>query len=127
MARRRSRGLAEILAAVVLIDAIKPGHPAIHAFMSFVSDLRTGAMTGGGGEAAVASAAAAQLLNTLGLPNAGSVGTVFRTGTRVCLGYVEGRYAAVETGFTIDVYGTRCPATRHREAVYDSEHKRPRS
>ena len=58
--------MAEIIAGVVLADAIKPGHPCIHAFMPFVSDLRTGAMTGGSGEAAVvSSAAAAQLLRAI--------------------------------------------------------------
>ena len=40
--------------------------------------------------------------------------------------YLEGRYAAGFTVFTIDVFGTPCPATRHREAVYDPEHQRPR-
>lgn len=69
-----AQGLAEILAGVVLADAIKPGHPCIHAFMPFVSDLRTGAMTGGSGEAAVVSAAAAQLLRDLDIPNAVSAG-----------------------------------------------------
>jgi len=69
-----AQGLAEILAGVVLADAIKPGHPCIHAFMPFVSDLRTGAMTGGSGEAAVVSAAAAQLLRDLDIPHAVSAG-----------------------------------------------------
>lgn len=69
-----AQGLAETLAAVVLADALSPGHPCIHAFMPFVSDLRSGAMTGGGGEAAVASAAAAQLLRSLELPHAVSAG-----------------------------------------------------
>ena len=69
-----AQGLAETLAGVVMADAIKPGHPCIHAFMPFVSDLRTGAMTGGSGEAAVTSAAAAQLLGHLGIPNAVSAG-----------------------------------------------------
>jgi len=69
-----AQGLAEILAGVVLADSIKPGHPCIHAFMPFVSDLRTGAMTGGSGEAAVASAAAAQLMRELEIPHAVSAG-----------------------------------------------------
>ncbi len=69
-----AQGLAEIMAGIVLADAISPGHPCIHAFMPFISDLRSGAMTGGGGEAAVASAAAAQLLGDLGVPHAVSAG-----------------------------------------------------
>lgn len=69
-----AQGLAEILAGVVLADSIRPGHPCIHAFMPFVSDLRSGSMTGGSGEAAVTSAAAAQLLRSLELPHAVSAG-----------------------------------------------------
>lgn len=69
-----AQGLAEILAGVVLADSIKPGHPCIHAFMPFVSDLRSGAMSGGSGEAAVTSAAAAQLLRALDIPHAVSAG-----------------------------------------------------
>ena len=56
-----------------------------------------------------------------------SAGAGFRTGTRVCLGYVGGDHAAADSGFTIDVFGTPCPATRHRQAVYDPDHRRPRS
>ena len=51
----------------------------------------------------------------------------FRTGQRVCLGYVEGRFAASTTGFTVDVFGTECPAKRHFGAVYDPVNERPRS
>ena len=56
-----AQGLAETLAGLMIADMIKPGFPTIFAFMPFISDLRTGAMTGGSGEAAVANAAAAQL------------------------------------------------------------------
>lgn len=69
-----AQGLAEILAGVVLADSIKPGHPCIHAFMPFVSDLRSGAMSGGSGEAAITSAGAAQLLRSLDIPHAVSAG-----------------------------------------------------
>lgn len=69
-----AQGLAEILAGVVLADSIKPGHPCIHAFMPFVSDLRSGAMSGGSGEAAITSAGAAQLLKSLNIPHAVSAG-----------------------------------------------------
>ena len=50
----------------------------------------------------------------------------FRTGARVCLGYVEGRHAHTTTGFTIDGYGVDLPATRHEHGVYDPDHERPR-
>ncbi len=69
-----AQGLAESLAGLMVVDAINPGHPCILAFMPFVSDLRTGAMTGGGGETSVASAAAAQLLHDLDLPSTVSAG-----------------------------------------------------
>lgn len=69
-----AQGLAESLAGLMVVDAIKPGHPCIFAFMPFISDLRTGAMTGGSGESAVANAAAAQLLGELSLPSTVSAG-----------------------------------------------------
>jgi len=85
-----AQGLAEILAGVVMADAIKPGHPCIHAFMPFVSDLRTGAMTGGSGEAAVTSAAAAQLLSHLDIPNAVSAGITEAKAADNQAGYEKG-------------------------------------
>jgi trimethylamine--corrinoid protein Co-methyltransferase len=69
-----AQGLAETLAGLMIIDQIEPGYPCIFAFMPFISDLRTGAMTGGSGEAAVAAAAAMQLLLDLGLPSTASAG-----------------------------------------------------
>ena len=50
----------------------------------------------------------------------------FRTGRRVCLGYVEGRHAATTAGFTIDGYGADLPAERHASGIYDPEHHRLR-
>ena len=90
-----AQGLAETLAAVVLVDAVRPGHPAIHAFMPFVSDLRTGAMTGGGGESAVAAAAAAQLLGALGLPHAVSAGITDSKTADNQAGYEKGHTMAL--------------------------------
>jgi len=69
-----TQGLAETLAGLMVVDSIKPGFPCIFALMPFISDLRTGAMIGGSGEAAVASAAAAQLLRRLELPSTVSAG-----------------------------------------------------
>ena len=69
-----AQDLAEALAGLVVVDALKPGHPCILALMPFVSDLRTGSMSGGGGETAIASAAAAQLLGHLELPSTVSAG-----------------------------------------------------
>jgi trimethylamine--corrinoid protein Co-methyltransferase len=52
---------AEILAGLVYVNAIRPGHPAIFGAWCFVSDLRTGAMSGGSPEQALLSSMAAQM------------------------------------------------------------------
>ena len=59
--------IAETLAALLLVDLVHPGHPVILGPWPFVSDLRTGSFSGGGGEEAVLSAAAAQMINHYGL------------------------------------------------------------
>jgi trimethylamine---corrinoid protein Co-methyltransferase len=53
--------VAECLAGLVYVNAIKPGHPSIFGTWCFVSDLRTGAMSGGSPEQALLSAASAQM------------------------------------------------------------------
>jgi trimethylamine--corrinoid protein Co-methyltransferase len=53
--------VAECLAGLVYVNAIKPGAPAIFGTWCFVSDLRTGAMSGGSPEQALLSSASAQL------------------------------------------------------------------
>lgn len=61
------QSLAETLASLVMVHAIKPGFPMIFSNWPLVIDLRTGAFAGGGGEIAVLNAASAQLSNWLGL------------------------------------------------------------
>jgi len=53
--------VAEVLAGLVYVNLISPGHPAIFGTWPFVSDLRTGAMSGGSGEQALLMAACAQM------------------------------------------------------------------
>ncbi|MBT4891168.1 MAG: methyltransferase [Rhodospirillales bacterium] len=53
--------IAEVLAGLVFVNLISPGHPAISVPAAFVSDLRTGAMSGGSGEQALLSASSAQM------------------------------------------------------------------
>ena len=53
--------VAECLAGLVYVNAIKPGAPAIFGTWCFVSDLRTGSMSGGSPEQALLSAASAQM------------------------------------------------------------------
>lgn len=60
---------AETLAALALVNLLEPGHPFIFSNWPFVADLRTGSMTGGSAEGAVLNAAAAQIINHLGLPS----------------------------------------------------------
>ncbi len=90
-----AQGLAECLAGLMVVDAIKPGAPCIYAFMPFISDLRTGAMSGGGGEAAVANAAAAQLLAHLGLPSTVSAGMTDSKLVDAQAGYEKGYTVAL--------------------------------
>ncbi len=60
--------MAEVLAGLVYVNLIVPGHPAILGPWPFVSDLRTGAMSGGSGEQAVLMAACAQMGRFYDLP-----------------------------------------------------------
>jgi trimethylamine--corrinoid protein Co-methyltransferase len=90
-----AQGLAETLAGLMVVDVIEPGYPCIFAFMPFVSDLRTGAMTGGSGEAAVAAAAAAQLLLHLGLPSTASAGMTDAKTPDAQAGYEKGYTVAL--------------------------------
>ncbi|MEO1000428.1 MAG: trimethylamine methyltransferase family protein, partial [Pseudomonadota bacterium] len=63
------QSLAETLASLVMVHAIRPGHPMVFSNWPLVIDLRTGAFAGGGGEIAVMNAASAQISNWLGLPS----------------------------------------------------------
>ncbi|MEM1372736.1 MAG: trimethylamine methyltransferase family protein, partial [Pseudomonadota bacterium] len=69
MAGFLAQSLAETLASLVMVHAIRPGHPMIFSNWPLVIDLRTGAFAGGGGETVVLNAASAQISNWLGLPS----------------------------------------------------------
>ena len=64
-----AQSLAETLASLVMVNVIKPAHPMIFSNWPLVIDLRTGAFSGGGAEAALMNAASAQVSNWLGLPS----------------------------------------------------------
>ena len=68
------QAVAECLAGVVLVNAISPGHPAIFGTWPFVSDLRTGAMSGGSAEQALLTAGCAQMHHFYGLPGGAAAG-----------------------------------------------------
>ena len=68
------QSVAEALAGLLMIDVVKPGFPVVLGPWPFVSDLRSGSFTGGSGEEAVVSAAAAQMVNFYGLPSSVGAG-----------------------------------------------------
>ena len=65
---------AEVLAGLVYVNALVPGHRAVFGTWPFVSDLRTGAMSGGSGEQAVLMAAVGQMGRYYGLPTGVAAG-----------------------------------------------------
>jgi trimethylamine--corrinoid protein Co-methyltransferase len=64
-----AQACAEVLAGLILCNIIDPACRGIFATWPFVSDLRTGAMSGGSGEQALLSAACAQMAGFYDLPN----------------------------------------------------------
>ncbi len=68
------QAMAECLAGVVYVNAITPGAPAIFGTWPFVSDLRTGAMSGGSAEQALLTAGCAQMHRFYDLPGGSSSG-----------------------------------------------------
>jgi len=68
------QAVAECLAGVVYVNAIQPGAPAIFGTWPFVSDLRTGAMSGGSAEQALLTAGCAQMHRFYGLPGGAAAG-----------------------------------------------------
>jgi trimethylamine--corrinoid protein Co-methyltransferase len=78
---------AESLAALLLVQLVVPGHPMGFGPWPFVSDLRTGAFTGGGGEQAVLAAAAAQ------------IGLFYDLPTSVGAGMTDAKWPDAQMGF----------------------------
>jgi trimethylamine---corrinoid protein Co-methyltransferase len=68
------QAVAECLAGVVYVNAVAPGHPAVFGTWPFVSDLRSGAMSGGSAEQALLSAGCAQMHRFYGLPGGAAAG-----------------------------------------------------
>ncbi len=69
LARCVVQSVAEVLAGLVYVNAIQEGAPAIFGTWPFVSDLRTGAMSGGSGEQAILMAACGQMALFYNLPS----------------------------------------------------------
>lgn len=68
------QAVAECLAGVVYVNALAPGHPAVFGTWPFVSDLRTGAMSGGSAEQALLTAGCAQMHRFYDLPGGAAAG-----------------------------------------------------
>lgn len=69
-----AQALAEVIAGLIYVNAMKPGHPCICGTWPFVSDLRSGAMSGGSGEQGLLTAACAQMLQYYNLPAGAAAG-----------------------------------------------------
>ena len=97
-----AQALAECLAGLVFINLIREGHPTFLGLWPFVSDLRSGAMSGGSGEEALLGAAAAQLCNWLGIPMSTAAGMTDSKMLDTQAGYEKGITAvlAAQAGAT---------------------------
>jgi trimethylamine--corrinoid protein Co-methyltransferase len=69
-----AQAVAEVLAGLVYVNAMVPGYPAILGTWPFVSDLRTGAMSGGSGEQGLLTSACAQMIRHFDLPGGAASG-----------------------------------------------------
>ncbi|AUR03695.1 trimethylamine methyltransferase MttB [Phaeobacter inhibens] len=68
------QAVAECLAGLVYVNAVKPGAPAIFGTWPFGLDLRTGAMSIGSGEQALLTAGCAQMHHFYDLPGGAAAG-----------------------------------------------------
>ena len=102
-----SQAWAECLGGLVYVNAIKPGAPAILGTWPFVSDLRTGAMSGGSPEQAILSSACAQMGNHFDLP----------TGT--ACGMSDAKFPDFQGG-SERAYTTTCAALSGANIVYEA-------
>ncbi|MGI9408254.1 MAG: trimethylamine methyltransferase family protein [Hyphomicrobiaceae bacterium] len=84
------QAVAEVLGGLVYVNALKPGHPAIFGTWPFVSDLRTGAMSGGSGEQALLTAACGQMAHYYNLPGGSAAGMADAKVPDVQSGYEKG-------------------------------------
>jgi trimethylamine--corrinoid protein Co-methyltransferase len=84
------QAVSEVLAGLVYVNALKPGHPCIFGTWPFVSDLRTGAMSGGSAEQALLTAACAQMAQFYDLPGGSAAGMADSKLPDVQSGYEKG-------------------------------------
>ncbi len=84
------QAVSEVLAGLIYVNALKPGHPCIFGTWPFVSDLRTGAMSGGSAEQALLTAACAQMAQFYDLPGGSAAGMADSKLPDVQSGYEKG-------------------------------------
>jgi trimethylamine--corrinoid protein Co-methyltransferase len=84
------QAVSEVLAGLVYVNALKPGHPCIFGTWPFVSDLRTGAMSGGSAEQALLTAACAQMAQFYDLPGGSAAGMADSKLPDIQSGYEKG-------------------------------------
>ena len=82
--------MAETLAALLLIQLVNPGTAVSFGPWPFVSDLRSGSFTGGGGEQAILAAAAAQIGNFYEIPSSVGAGMSDAKWPDAQMGYEKG-------------------------------------
>ncbi len=86
-----TQAIAEVLAGLVYVHCIRPGAPALLGPWPFVSDLRTGAMSGGSGEQALLMAACAQMGRFYDIP------------TGVASGMTDSKLCDEQAGYEIGI------------------------
>ncbi len=99
--------VAEVLAGLVWVNLMVPGHPAIFGTWPFVSDLRTGSMSGGSGEQAVLMAACGQMGRFFGLP------------TGIAAGMADAKFPDAQSGFE-KAYTNTLAAHSGANLIYES-------
>ena len=90
-----AQAVAEVLAGLVYVNAMVPGHPCICGTWPFVSDLRTGAMSGGSGEQGLLTASCAQVLQHFKLPAGAASGMADSKMPDAQSGYEKGSTAVM--------------------------------
>jgi trimethylamine--corrinoid protein Co-methyltransferase len=90
-----AQAVSEVLAGLVYVNAMVPGHPAICGTWPFVSDLRTGSMSGGSGEQGLLTSACAQIINHFGLPSGAASGMADSKMPDAQSGYEKGSTAVM--------------------------------
>ena len=99
--------VAETLAGLVYVNLIEKRHPAMIGVWPFVSDLRTGAMSGGSGEQAVLMAACGQMGRYYDLP------------TGIAAGMADSKVPDAQSGFEKG-YTTSLAGNSGANLVYES-------